>query len=181
MIRLISLDDNRGGVEVPATDATNDLGKELKSAFFGGKIRESEASIGLDDADGGEVGKIEPASEGLGADEDVDGTGFDVVIESGEGFGFFIIPVKTGDFSLWEEPHELGFEKLGPKALMNYAGMVTFWAACRDLFGVATEVTVQGIVVGVESEGEETIRAEGLPTAIFADGHRGGTTSIMKN
>lgn len=33
----------------------------------------------------------------------------------------------------------------------------------------------------MESEGEITIRAEGLPTAIFANGHRGRATTIMKN
>lgn len=181
MIRLIGLDDNRGGVEVAAADATDDLSEELERALFGGEIGEGEAGIGLNDADGGEMRQIEPASKGLGADEDVNIADFNIIIEGGEVFRFFIIPVKTGDFGLWEEPRELGFEELGAKALVNYAGVVAFWAARRHLFRVDAEVAAQSIVVGVEGEGEITIRAEGLPTAIFADSHRGRTTTIMKN
>lgn len=181
VIGLVGLDDNRGGVEVAATDATDDLGEKLKSALFGGKVRESEAGIGLDDADGGEVGKIETTGEGLGADEDIDGAGFDVVVEGGEILGFLVIAVKPGDFGLWEEPRELGFEKLGAKALVDNAGVVTLWTACRDLFGVAAEVAAQSVIIGVEGQGKVAIRAEGLPTAVFTDGHRGRATSIMKN
>ena len=48
-----------------ATDATDYLGKKLESFFFGGKIREGESGVGLDDADGCETGKVEPASKGL--------------------------------------------------------------------------------------------------------------------
>lgn len=141
MIRLIGLDDNRGGVEVAAADATDDLSEELERALFGGEIGEGEAGIGLNDADGGEMRQIEPAGEGLGADEDVNIAGFDIVVECGEVFGFLVVTVKTGDFSLWEEPRELGFEELGAKALVNYAGVVAFWAARRHLFRVAAEVT----------------------------------------
>ena len=150
VVWLVGLDDNRGGVEVTTTDATDDLGEELKSALLGGKIREGEAGIGLDNADSGEMGKIETAGEGLGADEDVDGAGFDIVVQGGEVFGFLVVAVKTGDFGLWEEFRELGFEKLGTKALMNYARVTAFWTARRDLFGVAAEVAAQGISVGVE-------------------------------
>jgi len=181
VIGLIGLDNNRGGVEVAATDATDDLGEKLESAFFGGEIRESEAGIGLDDADGGEMGEIETAGEGLGADEDIDDAGFNVVVEGGEILGFLVIAVKPGDFGLWEESRELGFEKLGTKAFVNNAGVVTLWTACRDFFGVATEVTAQSIIIGVEGQGKVAIRAEGLPAAVLADGHRGRTTSIMKN
>lgn len=151
MVGLVSLDDNRGGIEVTAADATDDLGEELESTLFGGKIGQGEASIGLDDANGGKMGEIEAAGEGLGADEDVNGTGFDIVIEGGEVLGFLIVAVKTGDFGLWKELSELGFKELGTKALMNNAGVMALWAACRDLFGVAAEVAAQGIIVGMES------------------------------
>jgi len=181
VIWLIGLDDNRGGVEVAAADAADDLSEELERALFGGEIGEGEAGIGLNDADGGEMRQIEPAGEGLGADEDVNIAGFDVIIEGGEVFRFFIIPVKTGDFGLWEEPRKLGFEELGAKALVNYAGVMAFWAARRHLFRVTAEVATQSIVVGVESEGEVTIWTKGLPAAILANGHRGRTTTIMEN
>ncbi len=164
-----------------ATNASDDLGEELESAFFGGEIREGEAGVGLNDSDGSEVGKVEPAGEGLGADEDVDGAGLDIVVERSKAVAFLIIAIKTGDFGLREEFRELGFEQLGTKALMDNAGVVTFWAARRDFFGVAAEVTAQGIVVGVESEGEVAVWAKSLPTAVLTDGHWGGTATIMKN
>lgn len=56
VVGLVSLDDNRGSVEVAATDTADDLGEELESALLGGKIRESEAGVGLDDADSGKMG-----------------------------------------------------------------------------------------------------------------------------
>lgn len=55
VIWLIGLDDNGGGVEVAAADATDDLSEELERALFGGEIGEGEAGIGLNDADGGEM------------------------------------------------------------------------------------------------------------------------------
>ena len=141
VVWLISLDNDFGTVEMSPTDAADDLGKKLKSSLLGGEIGERKASVGLDDADGSKEGEIEPAGEGLGADEDVNIAGFDVIIEGGEVFRFFIIPVKTGDSGLWEEPRKLGFEELGTKAFVNYAGMMAFWAARRHLFRVAAEVT----------------------------------------
>lgn len=150
VIGLIGLDNNRGGIEVTTTDTTDDLGEKLESALLGGEIRESKAGIGLDNADGGEMGEIKTTGKGLGADEDIDGAGFNVVVEGGEILGFLVVAVKSGDFGLWEKPRELGFEKLGTKALVDNAGMVAFWAACRDFFGVATEVAAQSIIIGVE-------------------------------
>lgn len=97
MIRLEGLNDNFGAIEMTATDATDNLGEKLKSAFFGGKIRERKPTIGLNDADGGKVGEIEAAGEGLSANEDVDFAGFDVGIEVGEIFAFFIVTVKASD------------------------------------------------------------------------------------
>lgn len=107
---LESLDDDGGGIEVATTDAADDLGQEVESAFFGGEIREGEAGVGLDDANRGEIGQIETASEGLGADQDVDVARFDVGIERIEGLIFFVVGVKTGNFGGFEELFELGFE-----------------------------------------------------------------------
>ncbi len=38
VIRLISLDDDIGDIEVAAPDASDDLSEKFKSALFGGKI-----------------------------------------------------------------------------------------------------------------------------------------------
>ena len=72
MIGLKSLEDDIGNVEMSATNAADNLGEQLKSAFLGGEIRQGETGIGLNNADGGEMGEIEAASESLSADEDVD-------------------------------------------------------------------------------------------------------------
>lgn len=42
-------------------------------------------------------------------------------------------------------------------------------------------VAAQSVGVLMEAEGEETVRAEGLPAALFTDGHGGGTATIMEN
>lgn len=52
VVWLISLDNDFGTVEMPPTDAADDLGEKLKSPLFGGEIGEGKASVGLDDADG---------------------------------------------------------------------------------------------------------------------------------
>ena len=75
----------------------------MESFFFGGVIREREAGIGLDDANRGEKGKIEAASDGLGADNDVDFASFYFVIERVKGLSFFIVSIKTSNFRSFEE------------------------------------------------------------------------------
>ena len=57
-VRLESLDKNRGGVEMTTANTTDNLSKELVSSFFGGVIREGKPSVGLNDANSGEVFKI---------------------------------------------------------------------------------------------------------------------------
>lgn len=140
VVGLVGLDDNRSGVEMTATDAADDLSKKLEGALFGGEVGESEAGVGLDDADGGEVGKIQAAGEGLGADQDVDGTGLNIIVEAGKSFRFLIVAVETGDFGFGEEFGEFGFEEFGTKTFMNDTGVATFWAVHGDFFGVSAEV-----------------------------------------
>lgn len=98
-----SLDEDIGEVGVTATDAADNLGNELESALFGGIIREREAGIGLNDADGGKVGEVKTFGETLGADEDVDFARFDGVIEGVKGGAFGVISVETSDFGSFEE------------------------------------------------------------------------------
>lgn len=146
---LESLDDDAGDVEMSAPDAADDLGEEFEGAFFGGEIGEGETGIGLDNADGGEVGKIEAAGESLGADEDLDFAGFDVVIEVGEVGAFFVVAVEAGDFGFGEDAGEFGLEKFSAEAFMDDAGFVTVRAAGGDFFGVAANVATESVSVGV--------------------------------
>ena len=181
MIGLVGLDDDAGGVKVAATDAADDLGEKFEGAFFGGEIGEGEAGVGLDNADGGELWEVETAGEGLGADEDLVDTGFDVGIECGEGFGFEVVAVKTGDFGLGKEAGELGFEEFGAEAFVDEVGFVTLGTGTGDRGGVAAEMADEGIGVGVEGEGEVAVGAEGLPAAVITEGERGGTAAVVED
>ena len=181
VVGLVGLDNDAGGVKVAATDAADDLGEEFEGAFFGGEIGEGEAGVGLDDADGGELREVEAAGEGLGADEDLVGTGFDVGIERGEGFGFEVVAVKTGDFSLGKEAGELGFEEFGAEAFVDEVWLVTLGTGTGDRGGVAAEMADEGIGVGVEGEGEVAVGAEGLPAAVITEGERGGTAAVVED
>lgn len=52
MFGLKSLEENVINIGVTASDATDDLGDELKSTFFGGVIRQIEIGVSLDDSNG---------------------------------------------------------------------------------------------------------------------------------
>lgn len=125
--------------------------------------------------------KVETASESLSADEDVDFARFDFIIEGSERTVFFVVSVKTGYFGVRKEAGKFGFEKFGAEAFMENTGVVTFGAAFGDFFFVTANMTTESIRVGMEGHGQETVRAEGLPTAVFANSNRGGAAAIMKN
>ncbi len=149
MFGLESLDDDASDVEMSAPDAADDLSEEFEGAFFGGEIGEGEAGIGLDNADGSEVGEVEAASESLGADEDLDFAGFDVVIEVGEVGAFFVVAVEAGDFGFGEDAGEFGLEKFSAEAFVDNAGFMAVGAAGGDFFGVAANVATESVSVGV--------------------------------
>ena len=100
---LKSLDDYFGMIKMTTTDAANDLREKFKGAFFGGKIGKRKTGIGLNDADASEEGKIEPAGEGLGANEEVNFTSFDFLIEISKVVRVFVVTIKTSDSSFWKE------------------------------------------------------------------------------
>jgi len=56
---------------------------------------------------------------------------------------------------------------------------VTVWAGGGDFFCVAAGVAEERVRVGVEGEGEETVGAEGLPAAFFAESERGGAAAVV--
>lgn len=117
----------------------------------------------------------------MSANEEVDGTRFDVGIEFGEGFGFEIVAVKTSELGLGKEFLEFGGKKLGAEAFMKEIGLVTLRTEAGDGRGVAAEVADEGISVGVESEGEIAMRAESLPTAVSTESERGGATAVVED
>ena len=153
----------------------------MESFFFGGVIREGKAGIGLDDANRGEKGKIETASDGLGADNDVDFAGFYFVIERIKSFPLFIVSVKTSNSCSFEEFFEFSFKEFCAEAFMNNADRVAFWTGMRDFCIKTARVTEERKRVGVESEREETGWTEGLPAAFFADSERGGAATVVED
>lgn len=52
MLGLESLEENVINIGVTASDATDNLGDELESTFFGGIIRQIEIGVSLDNTDG---------------------------------------------------------------------------------------------------------------------------------
>lgn len=52
MLGLESLEENVINIIMSASDATDNLGDELESTFFGGIIRQIEIGVSLDDTDG---------------------------------------------------------------------------------------------------------------------------------
>lgn len=117
----------------------------------------------------------------MGADEDLVGAGFDVGIELGEGFGFEVVAVKTGDFGLGEEAGEFGFKEFGAEALVDEVGFVALGAGAGDGGGVVAEVADEGVGVGVEGEGEVAVGAEGLPATMITEGERSGAAAVVED
>lgn len=172
MVGLESLDDDFGFVEMATTDAADDLSEELESAFFGGKIGEGKTAVGLDDANGGEVGEVEATGKSLSADKNVDFARFDFRIEAGEVLVFFIIAIEASDDSFREEVFQLGFEKFSPETFVDDVGIATFGAG-RGNFGLMpTDMTRENIAVSMKNHGKITVWAKGLPTAFFANSER---------
>ena len=117
----------------------------------------------------------------MGADEDLVGAGFDVGIELGEGFGFEVVAVKTGDFGFGEEAGEFGFKEFGAEAFVDEVGFVALGAGAGDGGGVTAEVADEGVGVGVEGEGEVAVGAEGLPATMITEGERGGSAAVVED
>lgn len=117
-----------------AADAANNLSEEFESFFFGAKIGEREAGVGLDDAYGGKVREIEATGDSLGANEDFDVSRFNFVIKRVQRFAFFVVSIKAGDFDVGEEFGEFTFEEFGAKTFMKDRGVVAVRTRGGDFF-----------------------------------------------
>ena len=140
MVGLKSLNKNIGSVEMTTTDAADNLGDELEGFFFGGVIGEGKTGVGLNDAYGGELGKIEAFGDGLGADDDINLARFDVVIEGAHSIGFGSVGVETGDFCIFKKFFEFGFEEFGAETFVEDVGGATMWAGFGSFLFEATGV-----------------------------------------
>ena len=64
---------------------------------------------------------------------------------------------------------------------MDDVGALAFGAGRGDGLAMAASVAAEGVIVAMESEREETVRAEGLPATSFAERDRGGAAAIMED
>lgn len=59
--------------------------------------------------------------------------------------------------------------------------MFAIWTGRRDFALMTAGVTDEGVGVSVERKGEEAIRTESLPAAIFTDSQGRGAATVVKN
>ena len=179
VVRLVGLDENCG-ILVAAVGATDDLGEQLEGAFFAAEVGEGKAGIGLDDAEGSEIGKIKAFGDHLGADDDIWVLLGD---ESINAFGVVdgVVGIETDNFGSGKKFGEFGLEQFGAEAFVQDVSMMADWTAGGNGRLKAAGVALEIEMVGVKVEREETMGTESLPTAVVADGERGGTAAIMKN
>lgn len=175
------MDENVGIFDVATANATDNLGDELENAFLRRIIWQGKARVSLNDADSGEVFEIETLGNGLGADDDVDVTVSDFVVEGIQGIILLVISVEAGDLGGFKESFQFGFEELGAKTFVEDVWRAAFWTRMWHFFMVTAGVTDELVGVGMEGEWEETIWTEKFFATAFADGKRGRATTIMED
>ena len=181
MVGLVCLEKYFGGIEVATANATDDLGEKVKSFFFGREVGEGKAGIGLDDADGGEMGEIEAFSNGLCTDNNIDFSGFYVIVESAKAGFLIIIGIEAGNFGVFKKFIQLKFKEFGAKTFMDNIGVTAGRTGVRDGDFVTTGMTDKSIVIIVEGERKVAMWTESLPGAMVANCQGGRTATVMKN
>jgi hypothetical protein len=121
--------DEDFALDVAAAATAGHLGKELEGALAGAEIGEVEAKVGVDDADEGDIGEVEPFGDHLGADEDVDLAD----AEGAEGLAVGFAPlhhvgVHPADDRFGEELRHHVFHSLGARPAIFDAGIGAFRA-----------------------------------------------------
>jgi len=118
-----SLDDDFSG-HFATAGAAGDLGEELEGALARAEVGGIEGEVGIEDADEGDVGEVEPFGDHLGAEEDVDLFGAEVAEGVAEGvFSAGGVGVEAGDFCAFEDFVEDGFGFFGAVSLEADGGV----------------------------------------------------------
>jgi hypothetical protein len=130
-----------------ATSTTRNLSQELKSPFPSPEIGRVKPYVGIDNANKGDVRKIEPLGDHLGTQQNIDLTGpklsqhFGIRTSTGHGVG--IHPRKT---CLWKKSPDCLFDPLGADAGMLNAWILAFRTALRRLCSMAAEMTGKAVI-----------------------------------
>jgi len=143
------LDDDAAGF-FGAAGTAGDLADELEGAFVGAEVGQGQGGVGADDADEGDVGKVQALGEDLGAGEDVDAAGGkigqDPVVAFGAA-GLHGVAVDAEDAGVGQEAGDLFGETLGADAEHGHV------AVAEGAFG-GDEGFAEAIVADGQAAGE---------------------------
>src|SRR6185369_7128772 len=140
----------------------SNLRKQLEGAFARAKIRLMQREVGVDDADERDVREMQPLSDHLRADENVDlarakiAEDFAVII-----LALHRVGVHALDTGLWEKFSERLLDLLRAGAGKSDRGIPAFRIGAdeRNFFDVAAEVAGEFLFLPVKRQREAAIRA----------------------
>lgn len=133
--------------------SSGDLGEELEGAFSGAEVWRIEGEVGIENANEGDVGKVEPFCDHLGAKEDVDFFGTEVTEGVAKGvFATSGVGVETCDFGAFENFVEDDFGFFSAVTLLANCGVLAVWADPRDDGLMAADMADEAIFAAVISE-----------------------------
>src|SRR5688572_12788837 len=116
VLRGVALDDDARAGSAPPR-AAGDLGQQAEGALPGAKIGEVQASIGVDDPDGGDAGEIKALGHHLGADNDIDVASLDLAQQPIRAAGAsHRVLVPAEDPRRGKDATHLGFDPLRARA-----------------------------------------------------------------
>lgn len=156
----------RGGLDddfarhFSTSGAASDLSEELESALACAEVGSVKGEVGIEDADEGDIGKVEPFGDHLGAEENIDLLRAEVA--EGIAKGVFLaggIGIESRDLCAFEnfvEDH-LGF--FSSVALEADGGIAAFGAELGDDGLVTTNVTDESFLRAVVGERDGAVIA----------------------
>ena len=170
-VRGVGLDEDLAKL-LATTGATGDLDEELEGALGGAEVGEVEGEVGVEHADEGDVGEVEPFGDHLGADEEVDFLGAEVAQGVAElVLALHGVGVHAGDAGLGEGGAHDGLGALGAEAGEFDAGIAAGGAfGGREAAGAA-DVADEAVVGPVEGHGDAAVLAlDGLAAGFAGEG-----------
>lgn len=164
--------DDDFAFEFASAGAAGYLGDELEGALCSAEIRDVQADICVEDADEGDVGKVQAFGDHLSADEDVDFLDFKVPKGFPEGvFAAHGIGIDAGEASVGEDFLEDFLDFLCAVTLQGDAGVFAFRAFPGDDGLVAADVADEALVSAVVGEGDGAVGAfTGMAAGVALEG-----------
>ena len=163
-----------------AASAAGNLAQELEAAFAGAEVGEVDDDVGVDHADEGDVGEIQPLGDHLGSHQDIDLAAADAVEDVGVGpFAGGGVDVHAGDAGTGEAFAQEAFDLLGAESALAEGGATALPAGGLGEFLVHAIVADQALGGFVVGEGDAAVGAGGGGAARFAL-HEGGVAAAIE-